>query len=240
MKGIKNPVILNTSVYEDIEKHDSLNPLLFTIENTLREEVDKKIREIADFFVKEAKEYEIPLTLKDIYLVGSNVSYNYTKDSDLDVHLVVDTSEFEDNNELYKSLYNIYRSLFNKNYDLSIKGIPVELYIEIEDDMNVKSNGIYSLNNGWIKFPKEENIPNIDKDKFEKEFKKWEDRYFDLLDNSKSGGDNMDNKKKLKEEAPVGDNNQIEDDKIYAAIKDVDINDLIDIPNGDLSILLKD
>lgn len=184
MKGIKNPVIVNTNVQEDIEKHDALNPLLFTIENTLSEDVEKKIREIADFFVKEAKEYEILLTLKDIYLVGSNVSYNYTKDSDLDVHLVVDTSEFEDNNELYKSLYNIYRSLFNKNYDLSIKGIPVELYIEIEDDMNVKSNGIYSLNNGWIKFPKEEEIPDIDKDKFEKEFKKWEDRYFNVIKDS--------------------------------------------------------
>lgn len=184
MKGIKNPITVNTNVQEDIEKHDALNPLLFTIENTLREDVEKKIREIADFFVKEAKEYEIPFTLKDIYLVGSNVSYNYTKDSDLDVHLVVDTSEFEDNNELYKSLYNIYRSLFNKNYDLSIKGIPVELYIEIEDDMNVKSNGIYSLNNGWIKFPKEEDIPNIDEDKFEKEFKKWEDRYFKVIRDS--------------------------------------------------------
>lgn len=50
----------------------------------------------------------------------------------------------------------------------------------------------------------------------------------------------MSNKKKLKEETPLSDNNQIEDDKIYDAIKDVDVNDLIDIPNGDLSILLKD
>ena len=53
-------------------------------------------------------------------------------------------------------------------------------------------------------------------------------------------GDRMGNKKKLKEETPLSDNNQIEDDKIYDAIKDVDVNDLIDIPNGDLSILLKD
>lgn len=50
----------------------------------------------------------------------------------------------------------------------------------------------------------------------------------------------MGNKKKLKEETTLSDNNQIEDDKIYDAIKDVDVNDLIDIPNGDLSILLKD
>lgn len=45
----------------------------------------------------------------------------------------------------------------------------------------IKSNGIYSLNYGWLKHPVQQNIPDIDMEEFEKEFKKWEDRYFDLL-----------------------------------------------------------
>ena len=47
---------------------------------------------------------------------------------------------------------------------------------------NIKSNGIYSLNTGWVKHPVQQDIPDIDMDEFEKEFKVWEDRYFDLLD----------------------------------------------------------
>ena len=48
--------------------------------------------------------------------------------------------------------------------------------------LNIKSNGVYSLNYGWVKFPEQKDIPNIDMDEFEKQFKVWEDRYFDLLD----------------------------------------------------------
>lgn len=50
----------------------------------------------------------------------------------------------------------------------------------------VKSNGIYSvLNNKWIKEPTQASIPDIDKEKFEKLFDTWEDKYFDLLNKVK-------------------------------------------------------
>lgn len=48
--------------------------------------------------------------------------------------------------------------------------------------LDLKSNGIYSLNNGWVKHPVQQDIPDIDMEEFEKEFKVWEDKYFDLLD----------------------------------------------------------
>lgn len=48
--------------------------------------------------------------------------------------------------------------------------------------LDLKSNGIYSLNTGWVKHPLQQDIPDIDMEEFEKEFKVWEDKYFDLLD----------------------------------------------------------
>ena len=36
---------------------------------------------------------------------------------------------------------------------------------------NIKSNGIYSLNTGWVKHPVQQDIPDIDREEFEKEFK---------------------------------------------------------------------
>ncbi len=59
--------------------------------------------------------------------------------------------------------------------------------------LDLKSNGIYSLNTGWVKHPIQQDIPDIDMEEFEKEFKVWEDKYFDLLDkeNSREEIDNL-------------------------------------------------
>ena len=60
------------------------------------------------------------------------------------------------------------------------------------DKLDLKSNGIYSLNTGWVKHPVQQDIPDIDMEKFEKEFKVWEDKYFGLLD-KESGREEIDN-----------------------------------------------
>lgn len=166
---------------EDIEKHDTLNPELFE-QNELKKDVKETIENIADLFIEELSEQDIKFKLKDIILLGSNVSYNYTKDSDLDVHLIADSKDLKCPDDLYPLLYGAYVSLFNKNYDITIKGIPVELYVEI-DESTAKSNGIYSLTKGWIKEPVQTDIPDIDFDEFNVEFKNWEDRYLDIINN---------------------------------------------------------
>lgn len=56
---------------------------------------------------------------------------------------------------------------------------------------NIKSNGIYSLNTGWVKHPVQQDIPNIDMDEFEKEFKVWEDKYFVLLNELNKQNDTL-------------------------------------------------
>lgn len=183
---------------EDIEKHESLNPKLFDKDNFLLNDVREKLLEIANFFLDTLAEDEIKFELKDIKLVGSNCSYNYTKDSDIDLHLVANTKTLKCPDNLYPLLYSAYRSIFNKNYSPKIKGIPVEIFVETDDTEQLndsvklearqqtalKSNGVYSvLNNKWIKEPVPEDIPEIDMDAFETEFEKWEDKYNELLKN---------------------------------------------------------
>ena len=89
------------------------------------------IEKIVNQFVEDLKTDGVKIEVKDIILVGSNVSYNYTKDSDLDIHIIVDKDTLDCDPELYTLLYGAYRSLFNKNYDITIKGIPVEIYVEL-------------------------------------------------------------------------------------------------------------
>jgi mRNA interferase YafQ len=54
--------------------------------------------------------------------------------------------------------------------------------IEARQHSAVKSNGVYSvLHNRWIKEPVQTDIPDLNQKTFEKLFKEWEDKYFDLL-----------------------------------------------------------
>ena len=122
----------NEDLNEDIEKHDTLNPLLFDENDELKPEIKEAIEKIVNQFVEDLKTDGVKIEVKDVILVGSNVSYNYTKDSDLDVHIIVDKDTLDCDPEIYTLLYGAYRSLFNKNYNITIKGIPVEIYVELE------------------------------------------------------------------------------------------------------------
>ena len=120
----------NCGVDEDIEVHDALNPALFDGDE-LKPEVKEAVKRIADEFVDMLRQDGIKFRLKDIVLVGSNMSYNYTKDSDLDIHLIVDSKTLHCPDGLYPMLYSAYRSMFNSKYDITIKGIPAEVYVEV-------------------------------------------------------------------------------------------------------------
>ena len=176
----ENNESLNNKLEETIEKHDVLNPLLWDENKELKPEIKEKIKAIVDYFVDNLKEDNIKFNIKDIVILGSNCSYNYNPDSDLDVHIIADSKELECPDDLYTVVYSAYRSIFNNKYDIMIKGIPVELYIEMDEVKNA-SKGVYSLNTGWIKEPVQEEIPDIDQEEFDKEFKKWENRYLNII-----------------------------------------------------------
>ena len=69
-------------------------------------------------------------------------------------------------------LYDLYKSIFNKEYDIEINDVEVELYVE-DKETSVKSNGIYSLSKGWIKKPVKENIKKVNVDA---EVQEWTDK----------------------------------------------------------------
>ena len=160
----------NNKLTEDV--HNTLNPLLFNSDMELKDEVKEKLNEIVTEFKNKLEEYNIKLNIKDVCLVGSNVNYNYNKNSDLDLHIVADSKDDCNENHL-AVIYELYKKIFNDKYDIKIKDIPVELYIEM-DEINANSNGIYSLNNGWIKKPKKEIVKEVNIDK---EYNFWLNKY---------------------------------------------------------------
>lgn len=179
--------IKNDALEEDIEKHEELNPRLFDKNNKLKPKVREKALAVADELIRMLEEREIKLVVKDLIITGSNASYNYTKDSDVDLHLVADTSGLEDPDGLYPIIYQAIKSAFNNKYDIEFYGIPVEVYIESTDTPLV-SNGIYSvLNDYWVKEPVAVEIPEVDIEALQKIIKPWEERYQSLVSEIESG-----------------------------------------------------
>lgn len=167
---------------EKIELHKELNPKIWD-GNKLRPEVKDKLNEIVEQFILELQENEIPIKILDARLVGSNASFNYTKDSDLDIHLIANFEDASCDINVLSLLYNFFKKNFNDKYDISIHGVPIEMYIE---DMNSSavSNGVYSLfNDEWIKFPKPIDVPDID---ITDTFYPYEQRYEEILKNKDS------------------------------------------------------
>lgn len=141
---------------------NTLNNKLFNDNKQLKPEVLEGLRKIVDRFITELKEEHIPLDVLDYWLVGSNASFNYKPTSDIDVHLIADLSKVSKDPGVLQILYNYFKSVFNSKYDITCKGLPVELYVEDVESSSV-SNGVYSImNNKWIKFPKEIDEPDID------------------------------------------------------------------------------
>ena len=174
--------LFSESLEEAVEIHDQLNPKIWTEDKELRPEVRAKVLQIVDKFKTQLLVDKVELKVEDIYILGSNANYNYTAESDLDVHIIADES-FDCSAEHLPLLYNCYKALFNSKYDIRIRGINVELYVENKDALSNVSAGIYSLKDGWIRNPSEYEIPEFDQVAVDKEVQKWEDKYYELAEN---------------------------------------------------------
>jgi hypothetical protein len=132
-----------------IRFHSTLNPRLWR-NHELRVEVRMKLLQAAIAFYRFL---DLPgLRVKDIIMTGSNAAYNYTRLSDIDVHLVVDYAHTHCPS-LADNFFSTKKSLWNQTYDIVVRDHPVELYVE-DTAEPVKANGVYSvLHNRWLKTP---------------------------------------------------------------------------------------
>ena len=137
---------------EKFVANKTLNTKLFDSESNLLPEVREKLLEIANYF---AEYSDVTIPILDIYIVGSNASYNYTPTSDIDLHIITNYELVEAPEKILEALYTFQKSAFNNEYDITIHGLEVELYVEDVNNSSAVSNGVYSVyNDKWVKFPK--------------------------------------------------------------------------------------
>lgn len=157
---------------ESLEKHDTLNPKIWN-GYELNPNIAETINQIVNKYVQDSEVLN-PEHIIDIELLGSNANYNYTEFSDLDIHIIVNMEDISADPTLVQIACNAEKALFNKSYDIKIKGIDVELYVE-DVHSGAMSNGIYSvLNNKWIKLPQQVHVPDMnDNEEFNSLLKEW-------------------------------------------------------------------
>lgn len=139
---------------KSFETKDVLNYKIWS-DNDLKKPIRKRLYNIATEFIDNV---DLPgIVISDIVLVGSIAGFNWSKFSDIDLHIIIDMDKLAEkygSKEVIKKLFDDERNLFNKKHnDLYIYGYPVELYVQDINEENA-SNGIYSILNGrWIKVP---------------------------------------------------------------------------------------
>ena len=157
---------------------DNLNPKIWSLPNEkymgdpdgqvykMKPEVKKTLLKIADDYFESL---DLPgIDIEDVTMTGSLANYNWSKYSDVDLHIVVDYDDLPMERELVQDFFKSKSSNWNKEHDVKIYGYDVELYVQ---DINEPhhSTGVYSiLNNEWNIEPEKKEISFNDKSVKEK------------------------------------------------------------------------
>lgn len=143
-----------------LEYHDMLNPKIWD-GALLKSEVRGKLLQIADAWRDFAKIH--PDTITDIILTGGNANYNYTPQSDLDLHLIINRGELN-GSMIDRAFVDEYlqdkKILWTLTHSgINIYGYPVELYAQDINDQPHSGQGVYSvMHDHWIQEPEYLNL----------------------------------------------------------------------------------
>lgn len=184
MKKI-NEIETNDIDMKPFNVKDKLNPEFFDKEGQLNSQIRLKLLDIADDFIDSLKIKWVKPS--DIVLTGSIANYNWSKYSDVDIHIIYNYSDVYKKTDFVKDYFNSKKELWNSTHtELTIKDFPVEISVEDSSDP-AKSTGVYSLEkNKWVKEPENMNDSKLNKEYIKKFCAKQMsklDKLFDEMDN---------------------------------------------------------
>jgi hypothetical protein len=144
----------------------TLCPDLWDENQNLNPEVHKSLITVAKDFYKSIEFSEEP---EDILILGSSVGYNWTPQSDIDLHILIDVERERIESDIAREYLNGLAFKWNTEHEIHIKGHKVEVYLQDINEEN-RSTGVFSLmENQWIRKPCPQRI-DIDKEKVQSKF----------------------------------------------------------------------
>lgn len=134
-----------------LQYHDVLNPKLW-LNDKLRPEVAKILLNNASAWAQFARiNWAI---IHDVIVTGGNANYNYTPQSDIDVHLVIDRGKINSDRYFVDDFLADKKMLWALTHNISVYGYPIEMYAQDSGEATPAGQGAYSiLHDKWIQHP---------------------------------------------------------------------------------------
>lgn len=185
------------SISDNIAKEVSIpNDVLnsFTIKETLEPQiwqneklnttVKTKLLKIATDFYNGLK-LPSEVKMKDVIFTGSLANFNWSKFSDVDLHVVLDFSQLEGGDQFKEDFFYSQKALWNQEHDITIFDYPVEIYAQ---DIKAKlvASAVYSIKfDKWILKPEHENF-KVNKKVIKNKAEMFIERLRDIRDDYKA------------------------------------------------------
>jgi predicted nucleotidyltransferase len=161
---------------------DELNPKIWSKDGQkMNPKVRERLLEITNDFVEFLG---VDIIVTDVIMTGSLANYNWSKFSDIDLHIVANFSQFsEEQLPLYEELFKLKKTLYNDKHNIKIFGYDVELYVQNETEIHF-SSGVYSvLFDEWSNEPKKESV-KVDKELIKVKSQQWMDIIDSVIENA--------------------------------------------------------
>jgi len=168
---------INSASVPSFRAKMDLNREFWGREDLLDQKIKEKLSQIAKDFMERSEVSNVPI--KDMTFTGSLANYNYSKYSDIDLHIIIDFDDVDENSDLVKEFFDFKRALWNQNHKILMNGYEVEIYVQDVKEPHV-STGVYSvLDDKWLTKPDREET-DIDYDNIKKKSKSLIDEIDDI------------------------------------------------------------
>jgi predicted nucleotidyltransferase len=133
----------------------TLAPEIFDDNENMKSEIRDRLNMISKEFIKFL---DMPIMAEDIILTGSLANYNWSEDSDVDLHILVNFENFGIDKEVLKKYFDSKKTIWNSTYPITVKGYDVEMYVQDVNEVHT-STGIYSIKDDeWVTKPERQDI----------------------------------------------------------------------------------
>ena len=176
----------NTEILKSFETQNELNSKIWNKKGNKYEinpEVRKKLLEVSNLFIDFLG---IDILITDIIMIGSLTNYNWSKYSDVDLHIVLNYSQFPENaKDLYMEFFDLKKIVFNQKHNIKLFGYEVECFVQDETGVTF-SSGVYSiLYDMWVNEPNKGDMKDIDVELIKEKSKQWMKIIDGVVDNIK-------------------------------------------------------
>ena len=103
-----------------------LNTKIWDSDDSLKKEIRKNLLRVANDFVKFLKIKNLKVI--DVTFTGSLANYFWHSKSDIDIHIVVDLSNFSSNAAFIEEYLMSKKFVWNTNHAIKMYGFEVEIY----------------------------------------------------------------------------------------------------------------